>query len=199
MKTENFSVFLNSTVEKSFYNGPTVRATFQIIVCRNDKNKYVVDCADGMDMEIDILGKTITSNKEVSNIVDHFESMGVNIWDEAEKDLMKVIEMSDSVEKFVFEQTGIILPDVLIIMAKQKPSEQFVELNYIEIMKDLKQQFGPLDYYNDKRKTSRRIKIQSRYNKNIQKYMENKYPHIETYFNDGYPWSSMGLCFRLPL
>ena len=199
MKTVNFSLFLNSTIEKSFRNGPTIRATFQIIVCKNAKNKYEVDCIDAMDMEIDILGKTITSNAEVSNIIDHYESMGVNLYNEAEKDLEEIIKMSGNVETFVFEQTGIILPTNQST-TKQNDVVELTrhELEYVLIMNDLKQRFGSLGYYNDKRKTFRRIKILSRHNKDIQKYMKEKYSHIETYFNDGYPWSS-GLCFKLPL
>jgi hypothetical protein len=197
MKIENFSLFLNPIIEKSFHNGPTIRAAFQVIICKNNENKYAVDCIDAMDIEIDVLGKTITSNKEVSNILDHYESMGVNLYDEAENDLKELIKMSDSVEKFVFEQTGILLPGILVA-TDVKISNQVTELNYINIIKDLKQQFGSISYYNDKRKSSRRIKIQSGHNNKIQKYMRKKYPHIETYFNDGYPWSS-GLCFKLPL
>jgi len=199
MKTENFSLFLNSTIEKSFCNGPTIRATFQIIVCKNAKNKYEVNSMDALDMEIDMLGKTITSNKEVSNIVDHYECMGVNLYNEAEKDLQEIIKKSSSVETFVFGQTGIILP-IETNLTKQNDVVELTkyETDYVKIIADLKQQFGNISYYNDKRKSFRRIKIQSRYEKNIQKYMKKKYPHIETYFNDGYPWSS-GLCFKLPL
>ena len=198
MKTENFSLFLNSTIEKSFCNGPTIRATFQIIVCKNAKNKYEVDCIDAMDMEIDILGKTITSNKEVSNIIDHYEGMGVNLYNEAEKDLEEIIKMSGNVETFVFGQTGIILP-IETNLTKQNDVVELTkyETDYVKIMADLKQQFSSLGYYNDKRKSFRRIKIQSRHNNQIQKYMKKKYPHIETYFITD-PWSG-GLCFKLPL
>jgi len=197
MKTENYSLFLNPTVKKSFHNGPTVRATYQVIVCKNNEDKYAVECIDALDMEIDMLGKTITSNKEVSNVVDYFESMGVNLWTEAEKDLTEAITTSGSVEKFVFEQTGILLPGTLVATNPKTPNP-VTELNYVNIIADLKQRFGDISYYNDKRKSFRRIKMQSRHNNQIQKYMRKKYPHIETYFNDGYPWSS-GLCFKLPL
>jgi hypothetical protein len=198
MKTENFSLFLNSTIEKSFCNGPTIRATFQIIVCKNAKNKYEVDCIDAMDMEIDMLGKTITSNTEVSNIIDHYESMGVNLYNEAEKDLEEIIKMSGNVETFVFEQTGIILPTNQST-TKQNDVVELTrhELEYVLIMNDLKQRFGSLGYYNDKRKTFRRIKIYHGPTPSIQKYMYEKYPHIETYFITD-PWSG-GLCFKLPL
>jgi len=187
MKSENWSIFINPTIEKSFINGPTVRATFQVIVCLSeDKTKYIIDCMDAMDMEVDILGKTISTYDELKKITDHYKSFGVDLWNECEKDLTKEIAKSKTIEQFVFEQTGIQLKPI-----KHVP-------NYVEIMNDLKQKFGRLGYYNDKRKTFRRIKIQSRHEKDIQKYMKTKYPHIETYFNDGYTWS-IGLCFKLPL
>jgi hypothetical protein len=187
MKNENWSIFINPTIEKLFHNGPTVRATFQVIVCLSqDKTKYIIDCMGAMDMEVDVLGKTISTFDELKKINEHYKSFGVDLWDECEKDLTKEIGKYKTIEQFVFEQTGIQLKPI-----KHVPS-------YVEIMDDLKQQFGSLGYYNDKRMTFRRIKILSAKNNDIQKYMQKKYPHIETYFNNGYPWSS-GLCFKLPL
>jgi len=200
MKKSNSSVFVNTTITKQFPNGPKITAEFQIIVAQDKDDEWVIDCIEPMEIdEIEIMGKKITDYENKRKIIVHFESMGIDLWEEAESDMKELIAMSGDAFTFVKEQTGIILP------TKQSKTKQndIVELtkcetDYAKIMADLKQQFGRIGYYNDKRKTFRRIKILSRHNKDIQKYMKEKYPHIETYFNDGYPWSS-GLCFKLPL
>jgi hypothetical protein len=198
MKKSNSSVFVNTTITKQFPNGPKVTAEFQTIVCLNKSDDWVIDCIEPMDInEIEMMGKTITDYENKRNIIEHFKLMGVDLWDEVETDMQKIIDANSDAVTFVKEQTGIILP------TKQSKPNDVVELTrqeleYVIIMNDLKQQFGSLGYYNDKRKTTRRIKIYSGPKEAIQRYMYKKYPHIKTYFNVGYPWSS-GLCFRLPL
>jgi len=199
-KKSDGSVFINTTITKQFPNGPKVSAEFQVIITQDKNDEWVIECVEPMDInEIEMMGVTITDLESKRNTIKHFKSMGIDLWEGIEKDMDEVITMSGGAVTFVSEQTGIILP------TKQSKAKQndVVELtkyetDYVKIMADLKRQFGNIGYYNDKRKTFRRIKILSRHNKDIQKYMKKKYPHIETYFNDGYPWSS-GLCFKLPL
>ena len=200
MKKSNSSVFVNTTITKQFPNGPKVTAEFQIIVCLNKSDDWIVDCIEPLDIdEIEIMGKKITDHESKRNIIKHFESIGIDLWEETEKDMNEFITMSGDAVMFVKEQTGIILPTKKNVA---KPNDVVeltkFETDYVKIMANLKQQFGSIGYYNDKRKDSRRIKIISSQNKNIQKYMKRKYPHIETYYNDGSTWS-IGLCFVLPL
>jgi hypothetical protein len=197
IKKSNSSVFVNTTITKQLPNGPKLTAEFQVIVCLNKSDDWVIDCVEPMDInEIEMMGKTITDYENKRNIIEHFKLMGVDLWNEVETEMQEFIDMSVDAATFVKEQTGIILPT----KAKQNDVVELTrhELEYVLIMNDLKQKFGSLGYYNDKRKTTRRIKIYSGPTAAIQRYMYEKYPHIQTYFNIGYPWSS-GLCFRLPL
>jgi hypothetical protein len=197
MKNTSSSVFVNTVIQKQFINGPKVSAEFQIIVTKNKSDDWVIECVEPMDIiEIEMMGVKITDRENKHNIIKHFESIGIDLWDEAEKDINGFIAMSGDAVTFVKEQTGIILP------TKQSKPNDVVELTrheleYVLIMNDLKQKFGSLGYYNDKRKTFRRIKIYHGPTPKIEKYMYEKYPHIQTYYVT-HPWSG-GLCFRLPL
>lgn len=197
MKKSNSSVFVNTTITKQFPNGPKVTAEFQIIVCLNKSDEWIIDCVEPLEIdEIEMMGKKITDHESKRKIITHFESIGINLWDEVETDMQKFIDANSNAVTFVKEQTGIILP------TKQSKPNDVVELTrheleYVLIMTDLKHQFGSLGYYNDKRKTTRRIKIYSGPTAEIQRYMYKKYPHIQTYFNVD-PRSG-GLCFVLPL
>jgi hypothetical protein len=196
IKKSNSSVFVNTTITKQLPNGPKLTAEFQVIVCLNKSDDWIIDCVEPMDInEIEMMGKTITDYENKRNIIEHFKLMGVDLWDEVETDMQKFIDTSVDAATFVKEQTGIILPT----KAKQNDVVELTrhELEYVLIMTDLKQQFGSLGYYNDKRKTTRRIKIYSGPTVSIQRYMYKKYPHIQTYFNVN-PRSG-GLCFALPL
>ena len=198
MKKSNGMVFVNTNITKQFPNGPKISADFQIIVTQNKNDEWIFECVEPTDIcEIEMMGKKITDYEGKRKIITHFQSIGIDLWDEITTDMKEFIDMNSDVVTFVKEQTGIILP------TKQSKPNDVVELTrqeleYVLIMNDLKQQFGSLGYYNDKRKTTRRIKIYSGPKEAIQRYMYKKYPHIKTYFNVGYPWSS-GLCFRLPL
>jgi hypothetical protein len=196
IKKSSSSVFVNTTITKQLPNGPKLTAEFQVIVCLNKSGDWVIDCVEPMDInEIEMMGKTITDYENKRNIIEHFKLMGVDLWDEVETDMQKFIDTSGDAVTFIKEQTGIILPT----KAKQNDVVELTrhELEYVLIMTDLKQQFGSLGYYNDKRKTTRRIKIYSGPTAEIQRYMYEKFPHIQTYFNVD-PRSG-GLCFALPL
>jgi hypothetical protein len=195
-KKSDGSVFVNTTITKQFPNGPKVSAEFQVIVTQNKNDEWVIDCIEPLEIdEIEMMGVTITDLESKRNTIKHFESVGINLWEEIGKDMNEFVDMSGGAVTFVSEQTGIILPTK---QSKTKQNDTKSETDYVKIIADLKQQFGSISYYNDKRKDSRRIKILSGKNKEIQKYMKRKYPHIETYYNDGHTWS-IGLCFVLPL
>ena len=111
MKKSNSIVFVNTTITKQFPNGPKVTAEFQIIVAKNESDDWVIDCVEPMDInEIEMMGKKITDCENKRNIIKHFESIGINIWDEVEKDMNEFMDMSGDAVTFVKEQTGIILP-----------------------------------------------------------------------------------------
>jgi hypothetical protein len=195
-KKSDGSVFVNTTITKQFPNGPKVSAEFQVIVTQNKNDEWVIDCIEPLEIdEIEMMGVTITDLESKRNTIKHFESVGIDLWEEIGKDMNEFVDMSGGAVTFVSEQTGIILPTK---QSKTKQNDTKSETDYVKIIADLKQQFGSISYYNDKRKDSRRIKILSGKNKEIQKYMKRKYPHIETYYNDGHTWS-IGLCFVLPL
>jgi hypothetical protein len=196
IKKSSSSVFVNTTITKQLPNGPKLTAEFQVIVCLNKSDDWIIDCVEPLEIdEIEMMGKKITDRENKRNIITHFQSIGINLWDEVETEMQKFIDASGDAVTFVKEQTGIILPT----KAKQNDVVELTrhELEYVLIMTDLKQQFGSLGYYNDKRKTTRRIKIYSGPTSAIQRYMYEKYPHIQTYFNVD-PRSG-GLCFALPL
>ena len=200
MKKTSGLVFVNTTITKQFPNGPKVSAEFQIIVAQDKDDEWVIDCVEPMEIhEIEMMGVKIEyENKR--KVLDHFRSLGIDLWDEIITDMKEHINMGGNAVTFVKEQTGIILPTnkQSKTVEPKVVESQHQETDYVNIIKDLKQQFGSVSYYNDKRKDSRRIKILSGQNKEIQKYMKRKYPHIETYYNDGHTWS-IGLCFVLPL
>ena len=111
MKNSGCSVFVNTIIEKQFPNGPKVSVEFQIIVAKNKSDDWVIDCVEPMDInEIVLMGKTITDPENKCNIIKHFESMGIDLWDAAEKDMNEFITMSGDAVTFVKQQTGIILP-----------------------------------------------------------------------------------------
>jgi hypothetical protein len=202
MKKSSGLVFVNTTITKQFPNGPKVSADLQIIVTQDKNDEWVIDGVDPMDIcEIEMMGKKITDYEGKHKIITHFQSIGIDLWDETITDMKEFIDMSSDVVTFVKEQTGIILPKKTIVEQNDIVELTKFETDYVKIMADLKQKFGSIHYYNDKRKDSRRIKIQSGKNKDIQKYMKRKYPHIETYYNDeeNTPIWSVGLCFVLPL
>jgi hypothetical protein len=199
MKKSSGLVFVNTTITKQFPNGPKVSADLQIIVAQDKNDEWVIDCVEPMDIcEIEMMGKKITDYEGKHKIIAHFQSLGIDLWDEIITDSHEFVNMSGDAVTFVKEQTGIILPTKTIVEQNDVVELTKFETDYVKIMTDLKQQFGSISYYNDKRKDSRRIKIISSQNKDIQKYMKKKYPHIETYFYGEFPWSS-GLCFRLPI
>jgi hypothetical protein len=111
MKNTNSSVFIHSIVDKKFESGPRVSIEFQTIVCLNESGKWVVECSDAMDIvEIEMFGEVITERKYRDKVVDHFEEMGINIWNKMEEVLNQEIAAYESIEAFVKDQTGIILP-----------------------------------------------------------------------------------------
>jgi translation initiation factor 1 (eIF-1/SUI1) len=198
MKKSNGMVFVNTTIQKQFTNGPKVSAEFQIIVAQDKNDEWIFDCVEPTEIdEIEMMGVKITDLENKRKAIAHFKSMGINLWDEMCKDMNEVIAMSGGAVVFVKEQTEIILPTKKTVT---KPNDVVeltkFETDYVKIMADLKQKFGRLGYYNDKRKNSRRIKIQSSQSKYIKKYMKTKYPHIETYYNNKGEWE---LCFVLPI
>ena len=196
MKKTSGLVFVNTVIQKQFINGPKVSAEFQIIVAQDKNNKWNIDSVDPMDMvEVEMMGVKIEGREGICNIIKHFRSLGIDLWNEVVTDMKKLIDMNGGAVAFVKEQTGIILPN------ESKPNDVVEltrhELEYMLIMNDLKQKFGSLGYYNDKRKTFRRIKIYHGPTSKIEKYMYEKYPHIQTYYVT-HPWSG-GLCFKLSL
>jgi hypothetical protein len=198
MKKSNGMVFVNTTIQKQFTNGPKVSAEFQIIVSQNNSDEWIFDCVEPLEIdEIEMMGVKITDLENKRKAIAHFKSMGINLWDEMCKDMNEVIAMSGGAVVFVKEQTEIILPTKKTVAEPTDIVELTkFETDYIKVMADLKQKFGRLGYYNDKRKDSRRIKIQSSQSKCIKKYMKTKYPHIETYYNNEGEWE---LCFILPI
>jgi hypothetical protein len=111
MKNTNSSIFLNLIVDKKFEGGPRVSMEFQTIVCLDENKKWVVDCSDVMDIvEIEMLGEVITERKNKEKVADHFESMGINLWSKMEEVLNQEIAAYESIEAFIKDQTGIILP-----------------------------------------------------------------------------------------
>lgn len=114
MKNSGCSVFVNTIVEKQLTNGPKVSAEFQTIVCLDENNKWVVDCSEPMDIiEIEMLGVKITERANKEKAVDHFESMGINLWKIMQEEMNEVLAFSGDAVTFVKEQTGIILPTKL--------------------------------------------------------------------------------------
>jgi hypothetical protein len=198
MKKSSGLVFVNTTITKQFPNGPKVSADLQIIVAQDKNDEWVIDCVEPMDIcEIEMMGKKITDYEGKHKIIAHFQSLGIDLWDEIITDSHEFVKMSGDAVTFVKEQTGIILPKKTIVEQNDVVELTKFETDYVKIMADLKQQFEIICYYNDKRKGSRRIKIISNQEKDIQKYMKKKYPHIQTYFN--VDSRSEGLCFALPL
>ena len=128
MKSTSSSVFINTSITKQYPNGPTVTADFQIIVCQNKNNEWIIECVEPLDIdEIVMMGSAIISLEGKRNFIAHFKSIGIDLWKELIKDMDEFIAMSGDAVTFVKEQTGIILP------TKQSKPEPVVELTKQEL------------------------------------------------------------------
>jgi hypothetical protein len=111
----SFSIFINPRIEKQLENGPLIRATGQVCVYQTEdypptENGWRAD-SDIMDIdEIILMGVSIKTNEEKKKTIDHFKSMGINLYQIVDKELDEIVAGSGDVKQFVFEQIGIKLP-----------------------------------------------------------------------------------------
>jgi len=107
-----FTIFMNPKIEKQLENGPLLRATGQVIVYRNsDTGKWGVDDVEIVDMdEIVLMGISIKGYKEQKATIEHFKTMGINLYDVMVKELQEYVTMGGDTTQFVLEHTGIKLP-----------------------------------------------------------------------------------------
>jgi hypothetical protein len=107
-----FTIFMNPKIEKQLENGPLLRATGQVIVYRNsDTGKWGVDDVEIVDMgEIVLMGISIKGYKEQKATIEHFKTMGINLYEVMLKELTEYVAMGGDATQFVLEHTGIKLP-----------------------------------------------------------------------------------------
>lgn len=106
----SFSIFINPKIEKQLENGPLIRATGQVCVFQTTENKWEAD-SDIMDIdEIVLMGVSIKTNEEKKKTIEHFKSMGINLYHIISKELEEIVAGSGDMKQFVFEQIGIKLP-----------------------------------------------------------------------------------------
>lgn len=106
-----FTIFLNPKIEKQLENGPLLRATGQVIIYRDSSGIWGVGDVVLVDMdEIVLMGISIKGYKEQKVIIEHFKSMGINLYDVMMKELQEYVNMGGDATQFVFEHTGIKLP-----------------------------------------------------------------------------------------
>lgn len=110
----SFSIFINPKIEKQLENGPLIRATGQAIVYRTTEDKWEAD-VDLLEIdEIVLMGVSIKGYNEQKATVEHFKSMGINLYSVLDEELNKISTI-ENIEQFVFEQTGIKLPQLLCV------------------------------------------------------------------------------------
>jgi hypothetical protein len=70
-----------------------VSAEFQIIVAQDKNDEWVIDCVEPMEIhEIEMMGVKIEyENKR--KVLDHFRSLGIDLWDEIITDMKEHINM----------------------------------------------------------------------------------------------------------
>jgi hypothetical protein len=111
MKTEikpgAFSMFINPKIECQLENGPTIRATGQAIVYQTKNDGWEADLELVDIDEIVFMGVSITDHKKLKASIDHFKSMGIDLFDIAQYEFEEMVRMSGTTENFVFDQTGI--------------------------------------------------------------------------------------------
>ena len=112
MKNRSVTLIIGIDFEHQFADGgPKITAMGQVIVCPSkDEGKWIIDCVEIVDIHsIQFMGVSITGYKEQKSTVDHFKSMGIDLYDEAQKILEEIVDCSGNVKSFVYEQTGIAL------------------------------------------------------------------------------------------
>ena len=108
--TVSFSIFINPKIEKQLENGPLIRATGQVCVYQTTEDGYDAD-SDILDIdEIVLMGVSIKANEEKKKTIEHFKSMGINLYHIIGKELDEMVAFGGGAKQFVFEQIGIKLP-----------------------------------------------------------------------------------------
>lgn len=106
-----FTIFLNPKIEKQLENGPLLRATGQVIIYRDSSGIWGVDDVEITNMdEIVLMGISIKGYKEQKATIEHFNSMGIHLYDVMRKELQEYVTMGGDATQFVLEHTGIKLP-----------------------------------------------------------------------------------------
>lgn len=109
-KTTSFSIFINPEIEKQLENGPLIRAVGQVIVYKTKEGEWGAD-VEIMDIEeIVLMGVAINKRDEMNKTLEHFRSMGINLYQVMQEELDEYFVCSGDVKQFVFEHIGIKLP-----------------------------------------------------------------------------------------
>lgn len=98
--------------EHQFDNGgPRIKGKAFAIIYETKDNTWGVDSVEVTSIdEIHMMGVAITGHKEQRATIDYFKTMGISLYDEAYKVVDEIIDCSGTPERFVFDQTGIVLP-----------------------------------------------------------------------------------------
>jgi len=108
--SSSFIMFITPKIEVVLENGPTIRANTQLIISENEEGW----CWEDMEVldikEVIFMGTTITDPDKINKLVNHFDSMGLSIYDIIYEEMQEVLDMCESIEEFVFNQTGVTLP-----------------------------------------------------------------------------------------
>ena len=107
----SFILFVSPKIEVALENGPTLRANTQIIIAKDENNEWCWDDMEILDIkEVVFMGTTITDPDKINKLVDHFNNMGLSLYDVLYEEMQEILDMSTSIEEFVFNQTGVVLP-----------------------------------------------------------------------------------------
>ena len=107
IKKGTYSMFINPKIECQLENGPLLRGTGQVIIWQKEDNTWDYECELVDIQEIVLMGVTIIGYKEQKTTIEHFKSMGINLYDVMRKAFEEIVVMSGDVKTFVFEQTGL--------------------------------------------------------------------------------------------
>jgi hypothetical protein len=107
IKKGTYNMFINPKIECQLENGPLLRGTGQVVIWQKEDNTWDYECELADIQEIVLMGVTIIGYKEQKATIEHFKSMGINLYDVMRKAFKEIVVMSGDVKTFVFEQTGL--------------------------------------------------------------------------------------------
>lgn len=103
----SFNLFITDKALIILENGPKLYVDFHIIAYPLDNGSWGHDC-EIMDItKAEFMGATVEDYKAMKSFIDHFLSMGINLYKETEKQVDEIMAGYGSTEQYIKERTGL--------------------------------------------------------------------------------------------